>query len=172
MFQKVGNKMTRAEIVNFLSTNTNCFKKDLTTIKDIIANARKEGYLVIKRGIDNYEIRESCAITDFTKPLKIIRDVPIDSEFEVYNKVPLAQVAEDVYFGALDIGLYCYLCNKNTGDNISFIDLEGSVERIAKNFDLMTSLGYLYEQEDCIEFYVYPNENKKHIRPFKYLQID
>ena len=48
--------MTRQEVVNFLADNYDIRKKDMTTIKEIIFEAKCVGYDVIKKGVDNYEV--------------------------------------------------------------------------------------------------------------------
>lgn len=56
--------------------------------------------------------------------------------------------------------MYCYLFNKRNGDRIIFPELYPYMGRddmeIAKGFDYLSSLGYLKEKEDCIEFYLQP----------------
>ena len=81
--------MNRNEIIDFLHDKCRVRKGDLRSIKAIIAAAKEEGYTVEKDGIDNFIIYETDAIKDFTKPLRIIRDIPNLPKTECYNGVPI-----------------------------------------------------------------------------------
>lgn len=149
--------MTRDEVVSFLCDRCNCYKKDVKTINSMIEEGRKLGYLIIKQGVDNYTIREACAITDFTKPLKICRDMPVLAPTECYNGVPIGIFYNMSYFMTrFDYRLWCYLANKNDGDFIYFNDFNEDEIELAKGFDCLVWLGHLKEKEDCLEFYLYP----------------
>lgn len=81
--------MKRNEIIDFLHENYNVKKGELKSIKTIIEAAKKEKYTVKKNGVDNFIIYETDAIQDFTKPLKIVRDIPNLPKTECYNGVPI-----------------------------------------------------------------------------------
>jgi hypothetical protein len=68
--------LTRQDVIEFLHDNYNCRKGDMKNIKDMINVGKKVGYIINKDGIDNYSMREIGVIVDFTKPLKIYRELP------------------------------------------------------------------------------------------------
>lgn len=149
--------MTREDVVNFLCDKCNCYKKDIKTINLMIEAGKECGYLIIKNGVDNYDIREMCAITDFTKPLKVCRDIPPLAPTECYNGVPLGMFYNVNHFTTrFNYKLWCYLANKNDGSFIYFNDFDEEPEELAKDFDCLVSLGYLREKNDYLEFYLYP----------------
>lgn len=169
--------MTREEVVSFLCDKCNCYKKDVKTINLMVKAGKENGYLIIKRGIDNYDIREINAVTDFTKPLKICRDMPLLASTECYNGVPLGMFYNLNHFMTrFNYKLWCYLANKNDNDFIYFNDFDVNPVELAKDFDYLVSLGYLREKEDCLEFYLYPLSEwirgprlDERLTPLKYL---
>ena len=132
--------MNRNEIIDFLHDKCRVRKGDLRSIKAIIAAAKEEGYTVEKDGIDNFIIYETDAIKDFTKPLRIIRDIPNLPKTECYNGVPIMQLIEIIYHGCcFDYNAWCYLANKQSGEYINFSDFgkeEDQVD-IAKGFETL-----------------------------------
>ncbi len=170
--------MTREEVVDFLCDKCNCYKKDVKTINLMIEAGRECGYLITKKGVDNYDIRELNAITDFTKPLKICKDMPLLASTECYNGVPIGVFYNLSHFMTrFSYKLWCYLANKNNGDFIYFSDFDVNPVELAQDFDYLVSLGYLREKDDCLEFYLYPlNEwvrgprlDDERLTPLKYL---
>ena len=91
--------MTRNEVVKFLNEECNCLKKELSTIKDIISTGKDCGYTIVKTGPDEFSICETCAITDFRKPLIIHREMPNLPNTEVYNGVPVALLLNHLWMG-------------------------------------------------------------------------
>lgn len=169
--------MTREEVVNFLCDKCNCYKKDVKTINLMIEAGRENGYLIIKKGVDNYDIRETCAITDFTKPLKVYRNIPLLAPTECYNGVPIGIFYNlDYFMTRFNYKLWCYLANKNDNDYIYFSEFDEKPIELAKDFDYLVSLGYLREKDDCLEFYLYPLPERirnprldERLTPLKYL---
>jgi hypothetical protein len=152
--------MTREEVIEFLCETCKSYKKDVKTIKDMIEEGRKNGYDILKCGVDKYRIKESCAIEDFRKPLKIIREIPPLAKTECYNGVPVGLFSKMAYVcGNFDYRLWCYLANKEDGDYIHFQDFEVKPEVLAICFDELVWLGHLKEKEDCLEFYIYPKKD-------------
>jgi hypothetical protein len=169
--------MTREEVVNFLCDKCNCYKKDIKTINLMIEAGRENGYLIIKKGVDSYDIREACAITDFTKPLKVYRNIPLLAPTECYNGVPIGIFYNlDHFMTRFNYKLWCYLANKNDNDYIYFSEFDEKPIELAKDFDCLASLGYLREKDDCLEFYLYPLPDRirnpgldERLTPLKYL---
>lgn len=158
--------MTRQEVVNFLADNYDIRKKDMTTIKEIIFEAKCVGYDVIKKGVDNYEIYESCAIRDFTKPLVIHREIPDDKKNLCYNDVPIIELWATTIMrtGEFDIEIYYDLMvNKKDGDRIVIEN-----DDLVKKYDFMQALGYLKETENTIEAYAYSFDPGYKNIPYKY----
>lgn len=149
--------MTRKEIVDFLHEECSIYKKDLSTIKDIIEIGSQKGFNIIKNGIDDYELQYKCVIKDFTKPLKIYRDLPDDSNnFNTYNGVYIKRLIDAIWSGGyFNEDIWCYLANKNDGDFILFEDFDDSPEKIAYCFDMMSAMSYIHETDNFIEFYLY-----------------
>lgn len=165
--------MTRNEVVKFLNEECNCLKKELSTIKDMISAGKECGYTIIKKGVDEFSIFETCAITDFRKPLLIHREMPSLPNTEAYNGVPVALLLDQLWMGGdyFDSEVWCYLANCEDGDIISSEFLDDP--RNIKGFDVMSAGGFIQETETNIEFYLYPqsalhkklpNMNRNHYR--------
>lgn len=181
--------MTRKEIIEFLNEEYGCRKTDMKTIKEMSEVALSVGYEVIKNGVEDYELHEVGVIIDFTKPLKINRDIPALANNKMYNGVPISLICEMSYFLSFNNELWCYLMNKKDGDIIHFDEILNantlwckSNESIVKNLDVLTYLGFMKEKKDCIEVYAYPitgnpagpykyrnNETTKRFAPFKFV---
>lgn len=158
--------LTRQDVIEFLHDNYNCRKGDMKNIKDMISVGKKVGYIINKDGIDNYSMREIGVIVDFTKPLKIYRELPQLSKSKYYNGVPLTLFTDWNYIGiGFNPELWCYLMNKRDGDIIHFDEIIHSdtyrcnnYEDIIDNFDALSWFGYIREKDDCIEMYAYPQQ--------------
>ena len=153
--------MTRQEVIEFFYKNFTCKKSDMRTIKDLQELADKKAYRLIKNGPDDYNLREKYAICNFTKPIKICRDIPPLAPWKCYNGVPVSLFTDSYEHISGDI--WCYMMNKNDGDIIHFNDfINNNIERcnniddVVYAFDWMTNLGFLREQDNYIVFYAYP----------------
>lgn len=165
----------------------------MRTVKDIEQIAEKEHYQVIKNSPDNYDLYETGAVLDFTKPIKINREIPPLASHKAYNGVPLYLFTYTFAY-YINFELWCYVMNKKDGDYIHFNDILNTdiqyckdIEDIVFNFDLLVHHGYLRERKDCLEFYAYPikdgiqlpldyifqqecNKKVSRLAPFKYLE--
>ena len=158
--------MTRKEVIDFLHNNCDCRKGDMKNIKDMISIGKKAGYIISKEGVDNYSMYELGVIVDFTKPLKIYRELPQLSKSKYYNGVPVSMFSDWNYIGVgFNPELWCYLMNKNDGDIIRFDEIIHcdtyrceTYEDIIDSFDKLVWFGYVKEKEDCIEMYAYPRQ--------------
>lgn len=162
--------MTRQEVVNFLADNYDIRKKDMTTIKEMIFAAKNVGYDVIKKGVDNYEVYESCAIRDFTKPLVIHKEIPDHMKDSCYNDVPIFELYVNGFMraGEFDLNIYYDLMvNKKDGDKIIIED-----DYLVKHYDFMQAIGYLKETENTIEAYACSFDYEYKIIPYKYKKGD
>ena len=153
--------MNRNEIINLLHDKFYIRKGELTSIKKIIEAAKEKGLIVEKQGVDNFLVYEESAIRDFTKPLKIIRDIPNLQYFECYNGVPIHQlVNQRLNGGWFSYTVWCYLANKQDGDYINFTDFNNEAPvQIAKAFDSLKHAGYIEETDKEIIFYIYAQSN-------------
>lgn len=181
--------MTRKEIVDFLHEEYDCQKTKMKTIKDMTNVAYSVGYTVIKNGVEDYDLCETGVIVDFTKPLRINREMPALANNKMYNGVPLSLMINFSYYLEFNAELWCYLMNKKNGDIIRFDEiLDGQTQwcksnlDIVKNFDVLTYLGFMKEKENYIEVYAYPlkdvpqgpykyrmNETVKRFAPYKFV---
>ena len=181
--QKVPNerriKMKRQEVIDFLHKNYHCRKGKVKTIKELTEGAKYFGYKLIKNGVDNYDLYENGVIIDFTKPLKIKREIPDLAKNKAYNGVPLILFLDWMYVGAgFNPELWCYIMNKKDNDYISFEEIKNleimnckSNEKIVRQFDYLAHFGYIKEKEDCIEFYAYPSPERLEV-PTKMLDCE
>lgn len=154
--------MNRNEIIDFLHNKCLVRKGELRSIKAIMAAAKEEGYTVEKDGVDNFIIYETDAIKDFTKPLRIIRDIPNLSKTECYNGVPIIQLVDYIYWGGcFSYTAWCYLANKQDGEYINFSDFGKEKDKIeiAKMFEVLKSHGHLEETETELVFYLYSQKS-------------
>lgn len=156
----------------------------MSTIKDIIEKSKQYGYLITKEGVDKYSIVETYGIQDFTKPLRIHREIPKLAKTECYNGVPIGLFASyDYAYQCYDYKPWCYLANKQDGDYIYFNELLSEYdneEQIALAFDFLRWYGFIKENDNYLDFYFYPIKedfgrlltNQKHPRltPLKYLK--
>jgi hypothetical protein len=111
--------MNRNELVEFLHTNYRIRKGSLNNIKNIVSAAYKEGFVVEKNGVDNFNIYEDAAVRDFTKPLRIVREIPRLSNIEAYNGVPVVPLMKEMWCGGwFCFQSWCYLANKQDGEYI------------------------------------------------------
>lgn len=162
--------MTRQEVVNFLASNYDIRKKDMTTIKEMIFEAKCVGYDVIKKGVDNYEIYENCAIRDFRKPLVIHREIPEDKKDLCYNDVPIIELWATTLMKTREFDINVYydlMVNKKDGDKLVIED-----DNSVKSYDFMQALGYLRETEDTIEAYACSLDCGYKDIPYKYRNGD
>ena len=180
--------MTKKEITDFLHDKYQCKKTDMRTIKDMVEVASSVGYNVIKQGVDNFDLCEKGIIMDFTKPIKLITKLPDGLPVtRVINGIPVPLLCEATYFGRFNPELYAYLVNKKDGEHIHFNELLilkiaycKDLQSIIWNLDELTFSGYLKEQKDCIEVYIYPYDQSdtplnyrmqevQRFAPYKYL---
>lgn len=152
--------MTIKEIKDILHDYYLYRKSDLRTIKSVIEAIEKEGYVIVKNGVDDYSLEEKGFIKDFTKPIKVYENTPELADHIQYKGIPMAQLV-DFFIYACDVPkLWCYLANNN--ENVIHFDKMIELE-IAKNYDSLiyfldcfTVEGILAEKEDHIAFYIYP----------------
>lgn len=146
----------------------------MRTIKAIEEIANKENYSIIKNGPDNYDLWEKGVVVDFTKPIKIDREIPPLASHKAYNGVPLYLFTyTPTYY--INFELWCYIMNKQDGDYIHFKDILNvdmhwcnTIEEILYHFDLFVNYGYLRETAEYLQFYAYPINDGIHI-PFNYM---
>ena len=159
--------MTRKEIINFLHDTYGCKKTAMKTIAGLKECADSVGYVVIKKGVEDFDFWEKGVITDFTKPLRIHRDLPALSPTQMYNGVPVGIIVNRSYFSGdtFNEELWCYIMNKKNGDIIHFDEIINLKIRDCKNyedvlywFDEMVYWGFIKETDDAIEFYAYPKD--------------
>lgn len=163
--------MNRNEIIDFLHETCKVRKGDLRSIKAIIAAAKEERYTVEKDGVDNFIIYETDAIQDFTKPLRIVRNIPNLPKTECYNGVPVAQLIGSIcYGGCFNYSTWCYLANKQDGEYINFSDFGKEEDKIAiaKSFEILKVHGHLEETETELVFYVYGQNSVFGRYPYHY----
>ena len=154
--------MTLDEIADFFNTEYRISKRDLKTIKNTIFIGQRFGYIISKNGPGDLSIREMNAITDFTKPLKIINNIPTTRETEVCNRVPLPVLVECTQsVHNFDEHIWSYLANRKDGDRIDFSQLGSNELEIALKFDVLVWSGFLVERETRIEFYLYPRADAR-----------
>lgn len=83
----------------------------MRTIKTIEEIANKENYSIVKNGPDNYDLCEKGVVIDFTKPIKIDREIPPLASHKAYNGVPLYLFTyTQTYY--INFELWCYIMNK------------------------------------------------------------
>lgn len=117
--------MKRQEVVDFLHKNYHCQKGKVKTINSLIEGAKYFGYRLVKNGVDDYSLYENGVIVDFTKPLKIKREIPDLAKNKAYNGVPLVLFTNWNYIGAgFNLELWCYIMNKKDNDYISFDEIK------------------------------------------------
>lgn len=169
--------MTRKEIINFLHDTYGCKKTAMKTIAGLKECADSVGYVVIKKGVEDFDFWEKGVIIDFTKPLRIHRDLPALSTTKMYNGVPVGIIIDQMNVGlaVFNPDLWCYIMNKKDGDIIHFdeiISLKAygckDYENILDWFDEMTYCGFIRETEETIDFYAYPRETIKS-QPDRYM---
>lgn len=156
--------MLRQDVIEFLNKEYNCKKGDMKTIKALFEQAKGAGYELVKNGPDNYELVENGVIVDFSKPLMIRRELPHLAASQAYNGVPVSLLLDwDAQNKGFNPELWCYLMNKNDGDQIRFDEIVNlhinncdSYEKIVRAFDSMCFMGYMKDKRDCIECYAYP----------------
>lgn len=143
--------MTRNEVINFLHKVYYVPKGDMSTIVKMIEQANNFGFDVVKNGVDDYSLLETCAIKDFTKPLIIHREV---TEWDNVNGIPISDLIcaaiENPHY--MDPFIWTYLARKQDGDIIDFNDFD-NVQEAIWNFDAMKLLGYIDEDEYNLHFY-------------------
>lgn len=159
--------MNRNEIVDFFNENYGIRKKDLGSLEKIYDVANNLKYKIEKIDKDNFILEEFGIIKDFSKPVKIIREVT-DRDGGCYNGVPLGEICNKSLnaMGDFNVYLYCKLINMNDGD---IIDLNDGFS--IRSYDLLQHYRYIYEKDDCIEIYVSAFSNKnpeKEKMPYKY----
>ena len=139
-----------------------------------MSKALESGYTVIKNAPDDYDLVETYSIKDFTKPLKINREVPALSNFECYNNVPIGLLCH--YWGfPFDYTIWCYLANKKDEEYIHFNDLRHIYKNdvdIANSFDWLRYIGHLNETDTHLEFYIYPQQSLYCQAPKAYIDED
>ena len=136
----------------------------MKNIKDMINIGKKVGYTIIKNGVDNYTMCENGVIVDFTKPLKIYRELQPLKSSKAYNGVPISLFYDSGYLcSGFNCELWCYLMNKKDNDIIHFDDIINeeieycdTYDKIVYNFDLLSQFGYVRETDEYIEIYAYP----------------
>ena len=136
----------------------------MKTIKDMISCAESAGYKVIKNGVENYSLRENGVVIDFTKPLKIHREVPPLASHHIYRDIPITMITSMIPQG-FNVELWCFLMNKKDNDLIRFNEIKNlnirgcsSDKDIIHSFDWMTHLGFVEEQDEYIHIYTYPTQ--------------
>lgn len=167
--------MNRNEIIDFLHETCKVRKGDLRSVKAIIAAAKEERYTVEKDGVDNFIIYETDAIQDFTKPLRIVRNIPNLPKTECYNGVPVAQLIGSIcYGGCFNYSAWCYLANKQDGEYINFSDFGKEEDKIAiaKSFEILKMHGHLEETETELVFYLYGQNSIYGKYPYRYFDHD
>jgi hypothetical protein len=171
--------MTQKEIVQILHDKYGYKKTPLRNMKIITEVAEREGYVLYKRGVDNYDLIKKDYIMDFTKPLKFFREIPELATTEKYNGVPLGYIMELFYYGDLDYKIWCYIMNKKDGDVLRFKEIADlgwkDCDNVLLELDIMTYYGFLREKTDHLEVYTYPIGEKlaryeERYVPCKYLE--
>lgn len=167
--------MTREEVRDFLHENFQCKKTNMKTIKGIEAMANACNYKLVKKyGEDDYQLFENGIIVDFTKPLRINRELPKDLlPTKAYNGVPIDILVENYMWSNVNVELWSYLMNKKDGDIISFDEILHYKTSGCKDypdivfyFDYLTSFGYMKEEKDCIEIFAYPLKDTKYVNKY------
>lgn len=145
----------------------------MKTIKNMMDVASKVGYTIVKNGVDDFELHENGVIIDFTKPLRIHREIPDLAPNKAYNGVPISLCVNALYVYDFNVELWVYLMNKQDGDIIHFDEILNlktqwcdSNEDIVKSFDNLVFMGFVKDSDEYIDVYAYPQE--KTILPFKY----
>lgn len=158
--------MTKNELIDFFHQHFYCRKGDLNTIKKIGETADEKGYKLVKLGVDNYELHEKCAILDFTKPLRFVRELPSNSVFDSYKGLSREHISS--------CPIWFYIVNQEEGKILSleFLaeSLNKTISEVIWSLDFMSISGQLIETEKYLEFHFYPiKRNKEEMPPYLYI---